>query len=176
MSTPKVSFSDLEIAFHDSSYEHHYWLDKRTGKVILIDDEVADLLREGEDLSDLPKWQREMAEEMEPVLRAFGELPDREANDDEIDLDCYVEIPKRESREAYEDMVEFAETVTDSHLRDLLDVALRGNGAFRRFKDVLLDYPADRERWFRFEERREREAIEEWAREEGVEISFEVRK
>lgn len=176
MSTPKVLFFDLEIAFHDSSYEHHYWLDKRTGRVILIDDEVAGLLREGEDLSDLPGWQREMAEEMKPVLRAFGELPDQEDEDDEIDPDRYVEIPKRESREAYEDMVEFAETVTNSHLRDLLDVALRGKGAFRRFKDVLLGYPAERERWFGFEERRQREAIEAWAREEGVEIGFEARK
>ncbi len=51
MSTPKVLFFDLEIAFHDSSYERHYWLDKQTGNVILIDEEVAEVLREGEDLS-----------------------------------------------------------------------------------------------------------------------------
>jgi hypothetical protein len=176
MSTPKVSFSELEIAFHHSSYQHHYWLDRRTGRVILIDDEIADVLREDEDLSGLPDWQLEMAEEIKPVLRSLGELPDREGGDDEIDLDSYVEIPKRESREAYEDMAEFAETVADHHLRDLLDVALHGKGAFRRFKDVLLGYPTERERWFRFEERRQREAIEEWAREEGVEISFEPGK
>ncbi len=46
----------------------------------------------------------------------------------------------------------------------------------RRFKDALFDYPAESERWFRFEERRRREAIEEWARRQGVEISFEERK
>jgi hypothetical protein len=175
MSTPKVSFSDLEISFHNSSYEHRYWLDMRTGKVILIDDMVADLLREGEDLSDLPDWQREMAEEMKPVLRAFGELPDKEADDDEIDLDRYVEIPKQDSRDGYEDMVDFAETVTNPHLRDLLAVALRGKGAFRRFKDVLFGYPAERERWFTFESRRKKERIEAWVREQGVEIDFEGR-
>lgn len=174
MSMPKVSFSDLEIAFDNFSYEHSYWLDKQTGAVVLIDGEIADLLREGEDLSDLPDWHREMAEEMRPLLLALGELPDQGA--DEVDLDRFVAIPKRESSEAYEDMVDFADTVTDAHLRDLLDVALRGKGAFRRFKDVLLGYPAERERWFRFEERRRREAIEAWAREEGVEISFEAGK
>jgi Uncharacterised protein family (UPF0158) len=176
MFTPKVSFSELGIAFDNSSYQHHYWLDRRTGRVILIDDEIADVLREGEDLSGLSDWQLEIAEEIKPLLRAMGELPDQEEGDDEIDLDRYVEIPKRESREAYEDMAEFAETVADHHLRDLLDVALHGKGAFRRFKDVLLGYPTERERWFRFEERRQREAIEEWAREEGVEISFEPGK
>jgi len=87
-----------------------------------------------------------------------------------------VEIPKQESRDGYEDMVEFAETVTNPHLRDLLDVALRGKGAFRRFKDVLLGYPAERERWFEFEGWRERERIEAWAREKGVEIDFERRE
>jgi len=173
MSRLKVPFSDLEDAFQNSSYEHSYWLDKQTGRVILIDDEIADLLREGEDLSDLPDWQREMAEEIKPVLRAFGELPGEEAGEDESESGRFVEIPKQDSSEAYEVMEDFAETVTNPHLRDLLAVALRGKGAFRRFKDVLLDYPKERERWFAFEGRRRREMIEEWAREEGVEIDFE---
>src|SRR5690242_5371419 len=82
-----------------SSYEHSYWLDKRTGKVVLIDDEVACVLREGEDLSDLPDWQRKMAEEMRPVLRALGELP---GGDDEgaVESERLVEIPKDESHDA----------------------------------------------------------------------------
>lgn len=61
----------------------------------------------------------------------------------------------------------------NAHLRELLDVALRGKGAFRRFKDVLLNYPAERERWFEFESQRQRETIEAWAREQGVDIKFE---
>ena len=37
----------------------------------------------------------------------------------------------------YDMMVEFADTVTDTHKNDLLTVALEGKGAFRRFKDTL---------------------------------------
>lgn len=173
MPKPKVSFSDLEDAFQNSSYEHQYWLDKQTGRVILIDDEVADVLREGEDLSDLPDWQREMAEEIKPVLLALGELPGEETGDDESPMERFVEIPKQESHEAYEVMEEFAETVTNPHLRDLLAVALHGKGAFRRFKDVLIGFPAERERWFTFSDERLRERIREWAENEGVEIDFE---
>lgn len=150
MSTPKVSFSDLEDAFLDSTYQHHYWLDKRTGEVLFVDEEISHSLELGEDLSEAPEWRHEFIEQARRVLRAFGELPGQKEDDSEIELGRYVEIPKRESREAYEDMVDFAETVTNSRLRDLLDVALRGKGAFRRFKDVLLDYPAERERWFEF--------------------------
>src|SRR5215475_7565208 len=150
MSISKVSFSDLEDAFLDSSDNYHYWLDKRTGEVLFVDEEIARSLERDEDLSNAPKWQRELIEQARRVLRAFGELPGQEDDDSEIELGRYVEIPKQESRDGYEDMEDFAETVTNPHLRDLLAVALRGKGAFRRFKDVLLGYPAERERWFSY--------------------------
>ena len=44
-----------------------------------------------------------------------------------------------------------------------------GRGAFRHFKDVLLDYPDERERWFKFKNARVRERILEWLESEGVE-------
>ncbi|MEP7336275.1 MAG: hypothetical protein ABI977_00795, partial [Acidobacteriota bacterium] len=62
MSIPKVSFSDLEEAFQNSSYEHHYWLDKQTGEVLFVDREIAQRLERGEDLSNVPKWQHELIE------------------------------------------------------------------------------------------------------------------
>jgi hypothetical protein len=79
MPTPKVSFSDLEDAFLDSSYNHHYWLDKRTGEVLFVDTEIGRSLERGEDLSNAPKWQRELIGQARRVLRAFGELPDEES-------------------------------------------------------------------------------------------------
>ncbi len=173
MDTPKVSFSDLEDAFQNSSDEHSYWFDRQTGRVILLDDEVADALRDGEELADLPDWQREMAEEMTPLLRALGELPGEEVGEEESNR--FVEIPQRDSSEAYEVMEDFVETATDSRLRDLLVAALRGKGAFRRFKEVLLGFPVERERWFAFEGGRRRKTIEAWAHEEGLEIDFELK-
>ncbi|MGH9316937.1 MAG: UPF0158 family protein, partial [Thermoanaerobaculia bacterium] len=65
-------------------------------------------------------------------------------------------------------MAEFAGTVRDARLRDLLEVALDGRGAFRRFKDVLFDRPAERERWFAFRDGRVREAAREWLAEHDV--------
>ena len=35
-------------------------------------------------------------------------------------------------------------------LRERLIISIDGKGAFRRFKDVLLAYPAERERWFAY--------------------------
>ena len=66
-------------------------------------------------------------------------------------------------------MSEFADSVTDRALRRLLEVALDGSGAFRRFRDVLRDYPADRERWFAFRGEWLRKATREWLEENGIE-------
>jgi len=67
---------------------------------------------------------------------------------DKIDeeSDRYERIPKDDSYQSYADMQDFIATVEDEHLAELLEVAINGKGAFRRFKDVLLGYPEERER------------------------------
>lgn len=57
----------------------------------------------------------------------------------------------------------------DNRLRALLDVAINGKGAFRRFKDVLQDHPDERERWFAFQKQREDHRILSWLDSEGIE-------
>src|SRR5215813_12962903 len=56
----------------------------------------------------------------------------------------YIAIPHQGSTAGYRDMVEFASSVDDHRMCALLDVALNGKGAFRRFKAVLQDYPEER--------------------------------
>jgi hypothetical protein len=48
-------------------------------------------------------------------------------------------------------------------------VAITGRGAFRRFKDVLLDYPRERERWFAFRDALMAERVREWLAEHDIE-------
>jgi len=61
----------------------------------------------------------------------------------------------------YSDMEEFVARVRDPRARHLLERAINGRGAFRRFKDTLLDYPQLRRAWFSFHDARgERRAIE----------------
>ncbi len=72
------------------------------------------------------------------------------------------------SQEGYEDMQQFILRVRNPQARSLLERAIAGRGAFRRFKDTLLDFPDLREAWFRFHDARvERRAIW-WLVEEGL--------
>jgi len=59
-------------------------------------------------------------------------------------------------------MEDFIATVEDEHLAELLEVAINGKGAFRRFKDVLLNYLEERERWFKFKDERMEQRALEW--------------
>src|ERR671923_473074 len=61
----------------------------------------------------------------------------------------------------YGDMQDFIACVREPRTRELLERAIAGRGAFRRFKDALLDYPDLRRAWFAFHDARsERRAIE----------------
>jgi len=71
--------------------------------------------------------------------RRIGELPEQ-----------HLRIEPASSREQYRWMERFVASVDDPVLRDRLLVSIDGKGAFRRFKDVLLSFPVERERWFNY--------------------------
>jgi hypothetical protein len=74
----------------------------------------------------------------------------------------YLRIDPVSSREQYRWMERFIPMVEDTSLRDKLSHAIDGKGAFRRFKDVLMTYANERERWFTFRSERLRTFMEAW--------------
>jgi uncharacterized protein UPF0158 len=103
----------------------------------------------------------------------------RLAEDDELPLSIeeieedqtgrFLGIDPEDPHEGCRDKEEFIATVADSSLRDLLDVAIAGKGAFRRFKDVLIQAPQERERWFRFQDERVNGRLRAWLAANGIE-------
>ena len=186
MAKPKVDYFDLESAFMAASYDFRYWLDRQTGEVISYSAPIARALEEGEDLSDLSGWDPDEIKAARKVLRAFGELPDEEedkgsetpaATQSESETGIAGYDPTRFARiepipsdEAFRFMEAFIGTVNDARARQALERALRGGHPFRRFKDALSDFPEQRKRWHDFQDRRTRHYIEEWARDQEVEI------
>ena len=62
----------------------------------------------------------------------------------------FVHLDPASSREQYRWIERFVASVEDVSLRERLVLAIDGKGAFRRFKDVLLSYPVERDRWFSY--------------------------
>jgi hypothetical protein len=75
---------------------------------------------------------------------------------------AYLRIEPVSSREQYRWMERYIPMVEDKELQEKLARAIDGKGAFRRFKDVLMTYGPDRERWFAFRSERLRIFMEAW--------------
>jgi hypothetical protein len=82
--------------------------------------------------------------------------------------EAYVRIEPAASREQYKWMERFVVGVTDEPLRERLVIAIDGKGAFRRFKDVLLNYPTERERWFTYRSDLLHWAMQKWLEKEQL--------
>jgi hypothetical protein len=87
-----------------------------------------------------------------------------------LQLDRYIPIPQEDPKEAYNDMPDFVETLKDEALKEKLYIAITGPGAFRRFKDVLLDYPNGREAWFKFKKDRTKKRVFTWIESNSIKI------
>ena len=74
----------------------------------------------------------------------------------------YLRIDPVSSREQYRWMERYIPMVEDPELAGKLTQAIDGKGAFRRFKDVLMSYGPERERWFAFRSERLRIFMEAW--------------
>jgi hypothetical protein len=84
------------------------------------------------------------------------------------DLVGWRRIRRTESYESYRDMAEFVAAVHHRRAADLLDRAITGRGAFRRFKDTLFEFPELRDQWFRFRNARARRRAVHWLASEGL--------
>jgi len=80
----------------------------------------------------------------------------------------FVLVEPIESRPGWDEMCDFAATIDDRRLRELLEVALAGKGSFRRFRDVLAGHPEERARWFEEHDRRMKERSREWLDAHGI--------
>jgi Uncharacterised protein family (UPF0158) len=74
----------------------------------------------------------------------------------------YLRIDPVSSREQYRWMERFIPLAEDADLREKLTHAIDGKGAFRRFKDVLMSFADEREKWFNFRSERLRTFMEAW--------------
>ncbi|MFQ5715361.1 MAG: UPF0158 family protein [Candidatus Scalinduaceae bacterium] len=149
-------FEEIAICMEDQNrYDHDHCLDTQTGEVVTISGEVIRILEDGDDeaLEDLPDWQKGEVTIAEEIL---GES------------DRYVWIEERPSYEGYNLMAEFADAVEDENLREKLVIALDGKGTFRRFKNVLVNYPDEEKRWFSFKDEKMKEEITDWLNSIGI--------
>ena len=149
-----------------------YYLDLETGEVAAFSEQILAEARsrlydndfdeidddteyvEFDEEPELPEW---MLDEIELALEIL------------LDEGRFIRIPERNSVMAFESMAEFAASVEDPVLQEKLRSALDGKGAFRKFKDILIDYPKERKRWHGHNAKAMKNEITKWLASTGLE-------
>jgi hypothetical protein len=136
-----IDWDDLELALTMHMDEQRSYLNLKTGKIELA---ANDIIGADAGLSE------------DEIETGFAE-------------GCLIPVEPLSSSVEYRWMAQFAETVADGRLRDMLELALDGRGAFRRFKIALSNYPAERERWFAFRQERLDQEMAAWLADQDIE-------
>jgi hypothetical protein len=170
----KVDMHELDNALNWGMTGWDNYLDLETGKVVGIDDStrwtleelveemydeegnqlatLEELLQQREDIQD---WQKEMLLAADRVDREYGHL--------------YIRVEPDDPYKDYNDMDHFVATLDDDRLRDRLWRAIRGRGAFRRFKDLIARHPDVEEQWYAYVDARARERLLRWLEAHDIE-------
>jgi hypothetical protein len=168
-----VDLGELQIALSTSSQQMEHYLDLETGRVILISEDIQFTLREirsemndgesGETRSleevladrDHTDWKQEMLLDADRIERGYGTR--------------YLLVEQLDPHADYGDMERFISTVEDQRMRERLEIAIHGRGAFRRFKDLIARYPDTQDQWYAYKDARERQQVLEWLGVQGIE-------
>ena len=146
-----LNLKTLAEELDDQFEEYSKYYNKTTGEIISVsfeDFRIAEDSEEGDDFSKYPDWQRES------IIEALDVI---------INDENYIELPNQHDINEYDIMEEFCDEIENEELLD----AIRGRGAFRRFKDKIIDLGVEQD-WYDFKEKALMEIAKEWCEENGV--------
>ena len=132
----KVKLSDIITAIEMTDQDSENFLDRETGEVVWINDEVMD---------------KDEIEEASEELDAHG----------------FYRLPTSFEIHEYGMMEEFVESLPEP-ARNRLESAIRGKGAFRRFKDTIRQLGVA-DQWYEFQASGYRRKAIEWCIENNLE-------
>ncbi len=128
-------------------------------------DELSEIL-EGDPLHGGGRIDRHTGEVWHRAQIDYAVEVGEEDPEDE-DPDRWLSVECVGSHDGYRDMENFIAELTDPHRAELLAVAIEGRGAFRRFRDVLHQWPELVDRWYAFSDDRRIGRAREWLADAG---------
>lgn len=142
---------EIEMQFDD----HFTFINTETGDVITLTGEELRAAEDEKPLEKFPSWQRENIEKAISIL--------------EDEKGVYVDFPLKNKYNEYEIIQDFIGTLVDDEIRAELYDAIQGRGAFRRFKDGVIEHGMDKE-WYRYKESRIKELVMEWCKDHDIKV------
>ena len=152
MSMP-VKLSEIIEEMEWLSDEASSFLNRKTGEIVSVSEEEFRIAEEERPLEEYPEWQRK-------AIKTAGEILEDEA-------DKFIALPSRFEIDEYSIMERFALSVNDEEISGFLYAAIKGRGAFRRFKDGIRKFGIE-EDWDRYRNEKFKELAIEWCEENNI--------
>jgi hypothetical protein len=150
-----VRLRDVVEALDSAMEEHSYYLDKRTGEIILLTSEELQAAEEDELISEYPDWQRNSILKAREVLSNPGD---------------FFQLPDQFDVHEYKIMEDFCLAFEDRRIGQELLRLIKGSGALRRFKNAINEMGIE-EAWYEFKRSELEKIAIEWLEENEIPYS-----
>lgn len=150
-----VKLKDIVDEMEMQMDEYHEYLNKETGEIVTVSTEdlsIAEESEEDDDFSKYPNWQQDSIKDALDVIVNWGN---------------YIELPDKWEINEYDIMEEFCGSIKNESISNTLYSAIRGRGAFRRFKDAIIRFRVEDD-WYKFREEALKQIAIEWCEENDI--------
>jgi len=154
-----VSLRDVIDEMEMISDEATSYINRKTGELITVTNEMFSLAEDPDEAEDAPEWQKELLPKVREVT----------ASED------FIPLPSKFDIHEWSIMERFARSVADGDLRDELEAALHGRGAFVRFKEAL-HRRGIADAWYRYRDAALAAIAIDFLETHGIEFRREARK
>ena len=151
----KVKLSEIIDGMEFQSDENHSYLNKKMCKVVTVSEEEFHAAEMDDSLNNYPEWQHEMIEIAREILTDEGR-------------EKFIDLPSKFDIHEYSIMERFCISIEDNKISDSLYHAIKGSGAFRRFKDGIYRFGIE-EDWYRYRDEAIKRIAIDWCDENGIE-------
>jgi hypothetical protein len=148
----KVRLKDIVDELEIQSEESRSLLNIKTGEILIVTSEDLRAAEDEEPFDHLPEWEQENRIVIIDVVENF---------------ENYIELPTKYEVNEYDIMEDFCLTVSDPRKQDSLLRAIRGKGAFRRFKDKIIDFEIE-DQWYSYRDERFKQIAIEWCKDNNI--------
>lgn len=154
-----VSLRDVIDEIEIMSDEATSYINRKTGELITVTDEMSSLADDPDEAADASEWQKEFMTKVREVAASAD----------------FIRLPSKFDVHEWSIMERFARSVADSEVRNEIEGGLHRSGAFGRFNDAIRRCGVT-DAWYRYRDAALEEIAIDFLEAHGIEFRREPGK
>lgn len=141
-----VKLSEIIEAIDFQSDEISSYLNKKTGEIVTLTEDDIKGAENQDTLEEYPEWQHEN-------IKISSDFLDHEED--------FIGLPTKYDVHEYQIMERFCLSLKNREISEVLYRAIKGKGAFRRFKDDIIRFDIEDD-WYKYREEAMKQVAIDW--------------